>query len=593
MKKKRKFFNRWKFRKRAYTKSLFLGFSVVYLISMLFSTYVVKRKFEQEFENDLIGKAEQVVEYIEDQRVYAEWDLENINENYKSFMKSALSSIAAGTESKYQQISGAIYDETGNIAARSRNFFGITRIFYVNENGEESCVYPFIDLAEIFTDKELKEFAKMLENFGINDFQSANLPEYIMYAKYDGSTGEILSFRIDQIFWEKVNDDHIGKKDFTAQSQLSWQDAEGTFYKKTGAETVWEKVILEKSEIKDMQEMICYPYEGMPGLKYGIKNWERWMNDQYLQGLPEKLEGGYKGHSYSELVSSETKADITMPIVLSGIYEEPVYTLKMRMKNYPWLAAADYMKYVYFGSLLLMLACLGKVFFMAEKTYHQQEILETTRRDFTNAIAHELKTPLSIIQGFSEILKENIMMEKREYYLEQIIGQTAIMDELVQEMLYISKLDSGTIEWENDVFDVQNVVEEQLKKLEILIKEKNLKIQYDIKDKYMIQGNRKFFEKAIWNLLSNAVEYNILSGKILINIDREYCSIENTGEHIPQEKLSKVFDMFYTGNISRTSGEKHPGIGLYITKRIMENHNLDLRIENTYTGVKVMIRNIK
>lgn len=105
-----------------------------------------------------------------------------------------------------------------------------------------------------------------------------------------------------------------------------------------------------------------------------------------------------------------------------------------------------------------MIVCSAIVIDNLNKYYKQRELLEATRRDFTNAIAHELKTPLGVIRGFAENVLENVNETKKDYYLKQIIGQTEEMDALVEEMVYISKLDSVEGVFEKEQMLVEDIV---------------------------------------------------------------------------------------------------------------------------------------
>ncbi len=111
------------------------------------------------------------------------------------------------------------------------------------------------------------------------------------------------------------------------------------------------------------------------------------------------------------------------------------YSLLLAYDSHPWMAAVDDMKYIYLICLGLMGVCMCATIRKAEKLYRQQILLEENRQDFTNAMAHELKTPLGVIRGFAENLLEKIHEEKREYYLRQIIGQTDEMDRLAEGLL--------------------------------------------------------------------------------------------------------------------------------------------------------------
>lgn len=256
---------------------------------------------------------------------------------------------------------------------------------------------------------------------------------------------------------------------------------------------------------------------------------------------------------------------------------------------HPWSAAIHYLAPIYLTSLVLMLVCIGKIIYVANKISRQRSAMEEMRRDFTNAMAHELKTPLSIIRGFAENLLEHHMEEKRDYYLTQIIRQTEQVDQLTAEMITISKMDSQQLVLEKEPVPLSEVIREQMTRLAPVIQEKGLQVQYSCDKDFIIDGDRNYLGKAVWNLLSNAVSYNVPGGHIFIRTDGRSCSIENTGSPMSREQLDHAFDMFYSGDKSRTSKDKHMGMGLFLARKILELHHRKISLENTRTGVRVTI----
>lgn len=182
------------------------------------------------------------------------------------------------------------------------------------------------------------------------------------------------------------------------------------------------------------------------------------------------------------------------------------------------------------------------------------------------------------------------MEEKRDYYLSQIIGQTEEMDCLVAEMIEVSKLDSEELILKKELVSFTKLIQEQADRFEPMIQEKNLLVRYQKKADFQVEGDREYLARAIWNLLSNAVDYNIPGGSILIEIDEEMCSIENTGHPLEDEHLTHAFELFYTSDKSRSGKEKHMGMGLFLVKKILRLHKLELTLENVGEGIRAVIR---
>lgn len=130
---------------------------------------------------------------------------------------------------------------------------------------------------------------------------------------------------------------------------------------------------------------------------------------------------------------------------------------------------------------------------------------------------------------------------------------------------------------------------QQADRFEPMLREKNILVRYEEKADFQIEGDREYLARAMWNLLSNAVDYNVPGGTILITVEQEMCAIENSGSPLDEEQLAHAFDLFYTSHKSRGGKEKHMGMGLFLTKKILALHNLSLVLENTADGVRAAI----
>ena len=336
---------------------------------------------------------------------------------------------------------------------------------------------------------------------------------------------------------------------------------------------------------------MTFPYMGIYE-NGSYDRWKRWSASPYLHGYPDSKEFRWEpGPEEPPLVVASDgfyyRAAYQLQIGIAG---EPFSYMEIRMESRPWLDALDYMKYVYGAGLALTLACAIKISFAFSKIYARQKALEDARRDFTNAMAHELKTPLGIIRNFAENLLEHNMEEKRDYYLSQIIGQTEEMDELVVRMIEVSKLDSEELTLKKESVAFSELIQEQLARLEPLIREKGIHVECQDGGDFVAEGDREYLARAVWNLLSNATEHNIPGGKILIRTEKDQCVIENTGTPVREEDLPHVFDLFYTGDASRGRSGRHMGIGLFLTRKILKIHGMEIEMKNLKDGVRVTIK---
>ncbi|MDO4322284.1 MAG: HAMP domain-containing sensor histidine kinase [Lachnospiraceae bacterium] len=409
---------------------------------------------------------------------------------------------------------------------------------------------------------------------------------------------------VQRISWEAGNG--AGEEDPLTGAYHSWQAEDGKAYQQMDSEIVWE---WENPNIKGSSRAESIPlsvWQSFPYLSQGYDCWQEWTENAYLHDFPQKMEEGkWKdgtvlsmiGDGFSPRFGSiyklnfELSSDVessARPRLTVGGEGDRSLSVVLLCDSHPWQAAADYMRYAYLGSFLFLLICIAVIVRMTEKTYERRALLEESRRDFTNAMAHELKTPLGIIRGMAENLQENTAPEKKDYYIRHIIGQTEEMDRLVAEMIYVSKLDSEQFTLKKEPIRWRELTEQQIEKLAPVIEEKKLCIRYvekgETKDQgYDLEGDRSCLEKAVWNLLSNAVHWCTPGGTVTVTLEKGRCSIENEGPQISEEDLPHIFEMFYHGK------DGNLGMGLYLTKRIAEMHGIKAEVENTDAGVKSVI----
>ena len=204
--------------------------------------------------------------------------------------------------------------------------------------------------------------------------------------------------------------------------------------------------------------------------------------------------------------------------------------------------------------------------------------LEGLRKDFVNQFTHEMKTPLGIINGYSELIEEATSQEEREKYLSIIHRETERLNQLIQSMLSLSRLEAGKVELHQEEFDLENSVTEVVDEYEVLLMKKH--IQVDIKVLHpMIQGDRKLLETVIHNFLSNALKHTPEQGHIYIIIDHGF-SIINEGSHIDEEHLSDIWYTFVTHD------HQGSGLGLAICQAILQLHDYDYGVQNVESGVE-------
>ncbi|OOM79851.1 HAMP domain-containing sensor histidine kinase [Clostridium sp. BL-8] len=228
-----------------------------------------------------------------------------------------------------------------------------------------------------------------------------------------------------------------------------------------------------------------------------------------------------------------------------------------------------------------------------EDDIERERQLEDMRKDFISNVSHELKTPIGIIEGYAEGLKDGIVSgEDANLYLETIIDESKKMTVLVTNMLELSKLESGIIKPNFESFNINRLINKILNKHKPDFEENKLNINFNPAVPYSYVYADPFqMEQVLTNLITNAIKYTPPKNNININIeeklDRFKISVQNMGVTIPEEEISKLFDKFYRLDRSRERTQKNStGIGLSIVKNILHLHNSEFNLQNISGGVE-------
>jgi len=213
---------------------------------------------------------------------------------------------------------------------------------------------------------------------------------------------------------------------------------------------------------------------------------------------------------------------------------------------------------------------------------------EQRRRDFIANLSHELKTPMTVIAGFAEGLMDGTIERKDETrYLGVISSETRRLSRLVRSMLEISTLQStqGDKVGEGS-FDVTEVVRLALLGLERKIEEKQLDVKAELPDDIIkTRGDADSIIQVVFNLIDNAIKFSSYGGTIELELwkqgQRVFVSVTNKGETIPTEELPLIFERFHKTDKSRSADRDGVGLGLFIVKKILDNHNEDIFVTSS------------
>ncbi|MGC9007091.1 MAG: sensor histidine kinase [Sulfurihydrogenibium sp.] len=210
------------------------------------------------------------------------------------------------------------------------------------------------------------------------------------------------------------------------------------------------------------------------------------------------------------------------------------------------------------------------------------EQLVKTLKETTESIAHDLKTPIARIRSATEnLLMKNNLSKECSNLLVNIIEETDSLTQMIEDLLTLSKLESGTFQLQKEKVNLSNIV----KKLYNLFKDyaaiKSVDLRLKIQDEIYIYANEKYISRAIANLIDNAIKFNKENGYVNIELYQEeqgvVLKIEDSGIGIPEDKLEKIFEKFYRVDESRGvySGS---GLGLSLVKAILLQHDASINV---------------
>jgi two-component system sensor histidine kinase VanS len=221
--------------------------------------------------------------------------------------------------------------------------------------------------------------------------------------------------------------------------------------------------------------------------------------------------------------------------------------------------------------------------------------LEKQRVEFFAAASHELKTPITIIKGqLQGMLYQVGRYKDRETYLAQSLEVTDTLERMVQELLTISRLDTSSYTCKKCNLNFSNLITNRLTAFEDLFMQNDLTVEQSISPEVYILGDIQLLQKVLDNLLGNAAAYSGAGNQVTIKLWKESeittLTIENTGVHIPDENIPKLFEAFYRVDPSRNRQTGGTGLGLYIVKTILDLHGAKVEIANTVQGVIVSVQ---
>ena len=227
-----------------------------------------------------------------------------------------------------------------------------------------------------------------------------------------------------------------------------------------------------------------------------------------------------------------------------------------------------------------------------QKDIEHKEKLEDMRNEFLGNVSHELKTPIALIQGYAEGLKEGISddPESREFYCDVIIDEAGKMNQMVRNLLTLNQLEFGDDEVQFERFDLVKLVKGVIASCEILVQQAGAKVDFIADESLCVWADEFKTEQVVRNYLTNAIHHVENEKRIEVRIRQDgskaRVSVFNSGKPIPEEDLPKLWDKFYKVDKAHTREYGGNGIGLSIVKAIMESFHQKYGVRNFDNGVE-------
>ena len=208
------------------------------------------------------------------------------------------------------------------------------------------------------------------------------------------------------------------------------------------------------------------------------------------------------------------------------------------------------------------------------------------RRDLLANVGHDLKTPLTMIKAYAEMIKdfENMSVQKRNENLNIIIEETDRLNVLVSDILDLSKLQANTYELKIEEFDLDKLIRDVIKRYYILIDSEGYEFIYENEESIMVMGDKKRIEQVVYNLINNAINYTGDDKKVYIELvngkKKVTVKIRDTGKGIKKEDIKYIWNKYYHNEKKHKRNAYGTGLGLSIVKTILDSHNYKYGVDS-------------
>ena len=234
-------------------------------------------------------------------------------------------------------------------------------------------------------------------------------------------------------------------------------------------------------------------------------------------------------------------------------------------------------------------------FIQTIRTQHENILRAAkVRQDFTANVSHELKTPLTAISGYSELMETGMVQgEEVKHYAKEIHHNSNRLLALINDIIHLSEMDRTEYEVPMQQVNLSELVQNNLESLRISAEQRNVSLRY-VGEPAFVYGNMGLLEELLWNLCDNAIRYNKENGMVKVQVEKHKeqvnLIVSDTGIGIPLEHQRRIFERFYRVDKSRSKETGGTGLGLAIVKHIVAQHDAELTLESVPgDGTKIAV----
>lgn len=230
-----------------------------------------------------------------------------------------------------------------------------------------------------------------------------------------------------------------------------------------------------------------------------------------------------------------------------------------------------------------------------DKQNKEKDAIANMRKEFSANVSHELKTPLTSISGYAEIMMNGLVPEQHmKNFSERIYNEAKRLINLIEDIIKLSRLDEGRVEVEKEDVDLYLMCREIVSRLAVPAAKKNIRIELT-GEKVVYCGIKRILDEMIFNICDNAIKYNKKNGLVSIwvgkTLEGTKIIVKDTGIGIPKEHQERIFERFYRVDKSHSKERGGTGLGLSIVKHGAMLQNIDISIESEVeAGTKIELK---